>query len=120
LITVEKTKAILASQQPAFTQALQHHLKIAYGVDEDPDFSSKEFGALVRGGMTPLAAIQAATVNASELLGTPKDTGTLEAGKFADIIAVSGDPLQDITAMERVVFVMKGGELIKDEVHPRK
>jgi len=120
LISVEKTKAILAAQQPAFTLALQHHLKIAYGVDEDPDFSSKEFGALVRGGMTPLAAIQAATVNASELMGTAKDTGTLEAGKFADIIAVSGDPLKDIAAMERVVFVMKGGELVKDEVHPRR
>lgn len=119
-ITAEKTRAILAAQQPAFTLALQHHLKIAYGVDEDPDFSSKEFGALVRGGMTPLAAIQAATVNASELLGTSKDMGTLEVGKFADIIAVSGDPLKDISAMERVVFVMKGGELIKDEVHAAK
>jgi imidazolonepropionase-like amidohydrolase len=54
------------------------------------------------------------------LLGTTKDTGTLEAGKFADVIAVSGDPLQDIAVMEHVVFVMKGGELIKDEVHAKK
>ena len=119
-IMMEKNRAILAAQQPAFTLALQHHVKIAYGVDEDPDYSSKEFGALVRGGMTPLAAIQAATVNASELLGTARDTGTLEPGKFADIIAVSGDPLKDIAVMERVVFVMKGGELIKDDVHARR
>jgi imidazolonepropionase-like amidohydrolase len=119
-VMVEKGRAILAAQQPAFTLALKHHLKIAYGVDEDPDFSSMEFGALVQAGLSPLAAIQAATVNAAELLGTARDTGTLEAGKFADMVAVSGDPLQDIHAMEHVVFVMKGGELIKDEVHPRK
>ena len=119
-VMVEKGKAILAAQQPAFTLALKHHLKIAYGVDEDPDFSSKEFGALVRAGLTPLAAIQTATVNAADLLGTAKDTGTIEPGKFADIIAVSGDPLKNIAAMEQVVFVMKGGDVIKDEVHPRK
>jgi imidazolonepropionase-like amidohydrolase len=100
--------------------ALKHHLKIAYGVDDDPEFVSREFGALVHGGMTPLQAIQASTVNAADLLGTAKDTGTIEAGKFADIVAVSGDPLKDITTMEHVVFVMKGGELIKDEVHPKK
>lgn len=117
---VAKGRAILAAQQPAFTLALKHHLKIAYGVDEDPDFSSKEFGALVRGGMTPLGALQAATINAADLMDTAKDTGTLEAGKFADIVAVSGDPLKDIAVMEHVVFVMKGGEVIKDEVHPRK
>jgi imidazolonepropionase-like amidohydrolase len=113
-VMAEKGKEILALQQPAFARALEHHLKIAYGVDDDPDFVSKEFGALVRGGMTPLAAIQAATVNAAELLGWSKDAGTLEAGKFADIIAVTGDPLADIGAMEKVVFVMKGGEVFKE------
>jgi imidazolonepropionase-like amidohydrolase len=119
-ISAAKGKAILAAQQPAFTLALKHHLKIAYGVDDDPEFVSKEFVTLVHGGMTPLQAIQASTVNAADLLGSAKDTGTIEAGKFADIVAVSGDPLKDITSMEHVVFVMKGGELIKDEVHPRK
>jgi imidazolonepropionase-like amidohydrolase len=119
-VMVEKGRTILAAQQPAFTLALGHHLKIAYGVDEDPDFSSKEFSALVRGGMTPLGALQAATVNAADLMGTAKDTGTIEAGKFADLVAVSGDPLKDIAVMEQVVFVMKGGEVVKDEVHPRR
>ena len=113
-IMAEKGKAILALQQPAFALALKHHLKIAYGVDDDPDFVSNEFGALVRGGMTALAAIQAATINAAELLGWTKDAGTIEEGKFADIIAVSGDPLANITVMEKVTFVMKGGEVIKD------
>jgi imidazolonepropionase-like amidohydrolase len=119
-ISAAKGKAILAAQQPAFTLALKHHLKIAYGVDDDPEFVSREFGALVHGGMTPLQAIQASTVNAADLLGSTKDTGTIEAGKFADIVAVNGDPLKDISRMEHVVFVMKGGELIKDEVHGKK
>jgi imidazolonepropionase-like amidohydrolase len=119
-IMAEKGLAILAAQQPAFTRALRHHLKIAYGVDDDVDFVSKEFSALVRGGMTTLGAIQASTTSAADLLGTAKDTGTVEAGKFADIIAVSGDPLKDITILEHVTFVMKAGEVIKDELHPRK
>ena len=98
---------------------MQHKLKIAYGVDDDPDFVSKEFGALVRGGMTPLGAIQAATVNAAELLGLA-NIGVLEPGKFADIIAVEGDPLSNIAVMERVLFVMKGGTVIKNETVPAK
>lgn len=68
---------------------------------------------MVRGGMTPLAALQAATVNAAELLGLSDQIGTIEKGKLADIIAVSGDPLQDIDAMANVVFVMKDDEVIK-------
>ncbi len=114
-ITVAKTKAILSAQQPAFERALKHHLKIAYGVDDDPDFVSKEFGALVHAGLSPLGAIQAATVNAATLLGEDHDTGTVEPGRYADIIAVTGDPLRDITVMEHVRFVMKGGEVVKDE-----
>ena len=85
-------------------------------MDEDPDFVSKEFSALVRGGMPPLGAIQAATINAAELIGTSKDEGTIEPGKFADLVAVNGDPIADITVMEHVVFVMKGGEVIKNEI----
>jgi imidazolonepropionase-like amidohydrolase len=112
--SIAKQKAILPLQQAAFETALRHRVKIAYGVDDDPDYVSKEFDALVRGGLSSLGAIQAATVNAAELLGWSKDTGAIEAGKFADIIAVNGDPLVDIGAMERVVFVMKGGEVVKD------
>jgi imidazolonepropionase-like amidohydrolase len=113
-VSIAKQKAILPLQQKAFEIALKHHVKIAYGVDDDPDYVSKEFGALVSGGLSPLGAIQAATVNAAELLGWTKDTGTIEAGKYADIIAVAGDPLADIGVMEHVVFVMKGGEVVKN------
>jgi imidazolonepropionase-like amidohydrolase len=109
-----KGVAIVKEQGPAFHRALAHHLKIAYGIDDDPDFVSKEFGALVSGGMMPIDALRAATMNGAELLGRSGEIGTLEPGKFADVVAVDGDPLADITVMEKVVFVMKGGEVYKN------
>jgi imidazolonepropionase-like amidohydrolase len=113
-VSFAKGVAIVKEQGPAFHRALAHHLKIAYGVDDDVDFVSKEFGALVSGGMTPIEALRAATLNGSELLGRSNEIGTIEPGKFADIVAVDGDPLADITVMEKVVFVMKGGEVYKN------
>jgi imidazolonepropionase-like amidohydrolase len=65
--------------------------------------------------MTPLQAIQTATVNDADLLGWSSKIGTVEAGKWADIIAVDGDPLKDVTTLEHVKFVMKGGEVFKNE-----
>ena len=113
-VSFAKGVAILKEQEPAFHRALAHNLKIAYGLDDDPDYVSKEFGALVRGGMTPIDALRAATVNAAELLGRSAEIGSIEPGKFADIVAVDGDPLADIAVMEKVVFVMKGGEVYKN------
>jgi imidazolonepropionase-like amidohydrolase len=80
-------------------------------VDAQPEVAPKEFDALVRYGLKPLQAIQSATINAAEMLGT--QTGSIEPGKLADIIAVDGDPLQNIRTLERVRFVMKGGEVFK-------
>jgi imidazolonepropionase-like amidohydrolase len=113
-VSFAKGVAILKEQGPAFHRALDHHLKIAYGVDDEAEFVSQEFGALVRGGMKPIEALRAATINGAELTGRSKDIGSIESGKFADIVAVDGDPLADITVMEKVVFVMKGGEVIKN------
>jgi len=101
--------------QPAFERALKYHLKIAYGLDDDPAFTTREFVALVRAGLTPLQALQAATTNAAELLQKSKDIGSLEPEHYADIIAIHDDPLKDISAVERVVFVMKGGKVIRSE-----
>jgi imidazolonepropionase-like amidohydrolase len=67
--------------------------------------------------MTPMQAIRSGTVVPAELLGWSDKTGTIEAGKWADIVAVSGDPLKDITELERVRFVMKGGVVFKNELH---
>ena len=115
-IETEKVREILRFQQAAFQRALQHRLKIAFGEDDPPEFLDREFVALVKGGMKAAEALQAATINASELLGLSDRIGSLEAGKFADVIAVTGDPLADIASMEKVVFVMKGGEIIRQQL----
>jgi len=70
---------------------------------------------MVKLGLTPLEAIQAATVNAADLLGWSGRVGSLEPGAWADIIAIDGDPLKDVTTLERVKFVMKSGEVIRNE-----
>ena len=113
--SMAKGIAIVKEQTPAFHRALNHHVKIAYGVDDDDveNSVSMEFAALVRGGMSPLGALQAATINGAELLSLSKDLGTVEPGKFADLVAVAGDPLQDISVMEDVRFVMKAGKVVK-------
>jgi len=108
----QKFKEILKHQPAAFRRALEHNLNIAFGLDDDPENLDAEFVALVKAGMTPAQALQAATVNAAELLGLSKQIGSLEPGRFADVVAVSGDPLVDIANMKDVVFVMKGGEVV--------
>jgi len=110
-VMLEKGKAILRYQQPAFERALRHHVKIAFGLDDEPKFTTREFSALVTAGLTPLQALQTATTNAASLLGV--DAGSLESGKLADVIAIDGDPLKDVKVLEKVVFVMKGGVVVR-------
>ena len=113
-VELEKTQAVLKFQPEAFHRALKHHLKIAFGLDDEPQYLDREFVALVNDGMKPVEALQAATVNAAELLGLSQKVGSITAGKFADIVAVKGEPTTDIANMRNVVFVMKGGEVIKN------
>ncbi len=112
-VSLEKGRAILKYQQPAFALALKHHLKSALGDDDDPDYAAQEFVSLQKGGMTNLQALQAGTINGATLLGWQEQIGTIEPGKFADIVALAGDPLADIHAVEHVTFVMKGGKVWK-------
>jgi len=114
-VMLEKGKAILKYQQPAFERAVRNHVKIAYGLDDEPLYTTREFLALVRAGLTPLQALQAATVNAAELLQMSNDIGVIAAEHYADIIAIDGDPLKDIANVDKVVFVMKGGKVIRHD-----
>ena len=99
--------------EETFRRAMKAGVKIAFGTDAGGfDWKinpAKEFSSMVKFGMTPAQAIRAATVTAAELLGMRDSLGTVEAGKLADIVAVPGDPLGDVSLMERVDFVMKGG-----------
>ena len=112
LVTLEKGKAILKYQKTAFDWALKYHVKIAFGLDDEPKYVAREFEALVKAGLTPLQSLQTATINAATLLDQSANIGSLEAGRYADIVAVDGDPLKDIKVMSKVVFVMKGGEVV--------
>jgi imidazolonepropionase-like amidohydrolase len=98
--------------------AIRKGVKVVVGTDYvgwHADYSAREFGELVKLGMTPMQAIQAGTRVNAELLGKEKDLGTIETDKLADIIAVRGDPLKDITELQRVKFVMIGGKVVKKE-----
>jgi len=99
--------------EETFRRAMKAGVKIAFGTDAGGfDWKinpAKEFSSMVKFGMTPAQAIRAATVTAAELLGMRDSLGTVEAGKLADIVAVPGDPLGDVSLMEKVGFVMKGG-----------
>jgi imidazolonepropionase-like amidohydrolase len=103
--------------QDTFKRALKAGVKIAFGTDAGGfDWRvnpAKEFSSMVKFGMTPAQAIRSATATAAELLEVNDSLGTVEAGKLADIVAVPGDPLSDVSVMEKVDFVMKGGALVK-------
>jgi imidazolonepropionase-like amidohydrolase len=97
-------------------EAYKAGVKIAFGTDVGfgaHGAKGKEFALMVKAGMTPMDALLAATAGGSDLIGDAKDIGSVQAGRYADIIAVAGDPLADITEMERVQFVMKGGVVYK-------
>ena len=113
-----KAKAALESRSVAFRNALRMGVKIAFGTDSAVSphgRNAEEFALLVEHGMTPAAALRTATSAASTLLGLDKRTGTLEAGKDADVVAVPGDVLADIRATEKVSFVMRAGKVYRND-----
>jgi imidazolonepropionase-like amidohydrolase len=113
-----KMDMVSAVGQANVKKAMQAGVKIALGTDAavyPHGLNGHELGVYVRLGMTPLQAIQSATLNGADLLGWSDKIGSIEPGKWADIIAVDGDPLKDVTTVENVKFVMKGGEVVKNE-----
>ena len=105
---------------PSLQKAVKAGVKIAFGTDvggfswSDP--IAREFSRMVEFGMTPMAAIQAATSKAAELLSMEGDVGVVAPGGYADIVAVAGDPLKDVRTLEAVGFVMKDGKVYRDEL----
>lgn len=115
---VAKANEVLPAARKNVSHALQSGARVAFGTDAGVyphGLNAREFNSMVQGGLSPLAAIQAATVNAAELLGWSDKVGTIEPGKWADIVAVDGDPLRDVKVLENVKFVMKGGQVWKNE-----
>ena len=111
-----KAKAATAARSDMFRNAVKMGLRISFGTDAavyPHGQNAKEFKLMVDLGMKPIDALKSATANDAELLGISQKVGTLEKGKLADVIAVPGDPTMDITATERVSFVMKEGKVIR-------
>jgi imidazolonepropionase-like amidohydrolase len=119
--SLEKEKAIGLKQRQTFQAAVKAGVKMVYGTDAGvyPNGdNAKQFATMVIWGMTPLQAIQSATVNAAQALGRSADVGAVAVGRHADLIGVAGDPLADVTLLQRVAFVMKGGALVKAPAAP--
>lgn len=112
-----KARAAAAARSEMFRNAVKMGIKISFGTDAavfPHGQNAKEFKVMVDLGMAPVDALKSATSSDAELLGVAQKLGTLEKGKFADIIAMPGDPTTDITATERVSFVMKEGKIIRN------
>jgi imidazolonepropionase-like amidohydrolase len=117
--SIEKEKKIGRLQRENFRHAFQAGTKMAFGTDAGVyphGDNARQFTKMVEWGMKPLDAIQAATVNAADLIGWPDKIGALETGHYADLIAVSGDPLSDVRVLESVKFVMKGGAIVRNDL----
>ena len=114
--SLEKERTIGLKQRQTFQAAVKAGVKMVFGTDAGvyPNgYNARQFATMVQWGMTPMQAIQAATANAAEALGRPGDVGAIAVGRYGDLIAVAGDPLADVTRLQAVAFVMKGGEIVK-------
>jgi imidazolonepropionase-like amidohydrolase len=114
--SLAKERTIGLKQRQTFQAAVKAGVKMVFGTDAGvyPNgYNARQFATMVKWGMTPMQAIQAATVNASEALGRAGDVGAIAVGRYGDLIAVAGDPLADVTRLQSVAFVMKGGDVVK-------
>jgi len=114
--SLEKERALGRLQRENFRAALRAGVKMIFGTDAGVyphGDNAKQFAVMVTWGMTPLQAIQAATVSAAEALGRPQDVGAIAVGRYGDLVGVAGDPLKDVTVLQSVAFVMKGGEVVR-------
>jgi imidazolonepropionase-like amidohydrolase len=114
--SLDKERVIGLKQRQTFQAAHKAGVKMIFGTDAGvyPNgFNARQFATMVKWGMTPMQAIQAATASAAEALGRSGDVGAIAVGRYGDLIAVAGDPLADVTILQSVAFVMKGGEVIK-------
>jgi len=114
-----KEKMLGQKQRDSFRRAVQAGVKVGYGTDTGSipfGQNGKQFFYMVKYGLTPMQAIQSATTWAADVMNWSDRIGSLEPGKYADLIAVTGNPIEDITTLERVPFVMKGGQVVKDEI----
>jgi len=113
---LEHDAALGEAQRQNFRKAVKAGVKMSFGTDAGVcpyDAAPKQFAFMVRYGMTPMQAIQSATRNAADLLGKSDILGSLKAGRYADVVAVSGNPLEDVSVLEHVKFVMKDGKVYK-------
>jgi imidazolonepropionase-like amidohydrolase len=114
--SLAKERMIGRKQRETFKAATQAGVKMLFGTDAGVyphGTNAKQFVTMVTWGMTPLQAIQAATVTAGEALGRPNDVGTIAVGHYGDLIGVAGDPLKDVSILQSIAVVIKGGEVVK-------
>jgi imidazolonepropionase-like amidohydrolase len=117
-VMLAKGREVMPLARRNVAHAFASGVKVGFGTDAavyPHGLNAREFAVMVKLGLSPLQSIQAATVNDADLLGWSGKVGTLETGAWADIIAVDGDPLQDVTTLERVKFVMKGGAVVRNQ-----